>query len=245
MFRANLIVIGATFVLSLSSAASEEGETAVSVASATVELNVPKGFTLEGTKLTLPHGQTLDKVTGLQECGKLVLIVRQREVGVYNLRQKQYSVLLRPANLGADSELILIPFNAAVSSDLKVGERTAFVAVKQPDSLLTGVYRYRVGESGLQNLAIFGGSIIENKGQFKSWRTQKRENGSTGIGIDVTGHPSVKYYCITHLQGREMLQGVVLRASDAALIKLKEEQEQRSATKPPADSTPTLGSPED
>jgi hypothetical protein len=242
MFRENLIIVLVMLGFLWSGLArSQEGETVDSVASPPVELKIPKGFSLDGSKLTLPNGQTLENVSGLQEIGKLVLIVRQSEVVLYSASQKRYvdlplptpRVVVRqfrgnqwhsissPLALSTDEyELTLVPFDAAASNDRKAGSRTAFIYFKGAENTGVGVYRYQAGQPTLEYLTA-GASRVP--GQFKSWSTYERDvrglpkATEIRINMDWTEEPKPDcrhgFYYVKRISGGKDMLGCVFPPS--------------------------------
>lgn len=179
------------------------------------ELKIPKGFSLAGHTLTLPNGQVIKDVTGVQECGRLVLVVSSREVGVYNSSQRKYAPLSPELPLGivhGQFEFVLLPFNTAASSDPKAGERTAFVALKGAEELRAGVYQYTAGQTNLVYLPLFG-SHGRVRGRYQAWHTfmtdikNETPHKAISIDMDLTGEHS-GYYSVQRIGGRTVLRRI-------------------------------------
>ena len=124
-------------------------------------------FTFQGTTLTLPNRQNVEKVVGLQRIDKGVLVVAQREIGIYSLSGKRYERLSPPTPLSPTAELALVPFDAKLSSDRNGGKRFAFIAIKDATDVV-GIFRYEAPRPAIAFLPFGDGKPLANA-EFWSW----------------------------------------------------------------------------
>lgn len=246
MFRHNVAVMLVVFGLSLS--ASGQEETVFFANSTPLDLKTFHGLSLKGNTVVLPDGQTVEKVVGLQKCGIRVLIVGQREVGVYQAGRNSYSVLPLPTPLSPDGEFALIPFNAAESTDSKAGEQTAFVAVKESKNTTVGVYRYEVKKPKflqyVPSSSVAGQRIVD--AELWSWHTYERDPREIRIGFDSTN--GITYYYITWSDGEEHLRSFSITPNNKnsitgrrlAAIKAKFEERQIQVAVQESSATDTV-----
>lgn len=130
----------------------------------------------DGT-LTLPNGQSVKSVAGVQKCDKTVFIV-SKELGAYDLRRKKYTVLPVPVPGAATSTFVLIPFEREESYDPRADKKFAFVAIKD-GTATTGVFRYEEKLPHLHYMTISGGIRLEGV-QLWVWHT---------FMTDIVGQP--------------------------------------------------------
>jgi hypothetical protein len=188
-------------------------------------LVLPPGFELKGDSLTLPSGKSVETkgFKGVTECGNMVLVIREHELGVYNKGQRLLSSLTLPPAVQPDRQLSIITFDAKKSDDTKAGSQVAYVGVNFPDGKLDGVLRYLPGKDSLQFMGCIKGGGKAPEGRFTTWRRFRR-NGSMMDGIDIAGHPAIKYFGIEGRPGKELLRAVAPPSPEQLFAQLPADQ---------------------